>query len=226
MACSTVTGTKGRISASVAYSASTNAIFLYWIDVTLPVQSAWGVYAQKFDGGTGARLWTDAGRELVPMGANQPSFLNGVCDDAGNSMAFWFSQAGSALVMGARLDGAGNVLWGGTPIQVCSTSSSKSRLAASLSNCDHALLAWSDSRNDSGDIFAQNVRQNGTGGNNAAPGNVVPPVAVNVADLLAVIVSWGACNSPEGCATDIAPLDCPDGNVNVADLLMVIANWG
>jgi len=42
---------------------------------------------------------------------------------------------------------------------------------------------------------------------------------VNVADLLEVIDSWGAC---EGCAADINQ----DGQVNVSDLLEVVGAWG
>ena len=225
VACSTLTGSQGRISASVAYAVATNEIFLYWTEVSLPVQSLWGVYGQKFNGTTGARLWSDSAKVLVPMSGAQPSFVTGLADNSGNSMAFWFSQSGSSLLMGARLDTAGNLVWGGTPIQVASTLSGKTRLSAALSPCQQALITWSDARNDANDIYAQNLRQSGTGGNNIA-GNVVAPTSVNVADLLAVIANWGSCSSSEGCAADIAPLDCPDGNINVADLLMVIFNWG
>jgi hypothetical protein len=46
---------------------------------------------------------------------------------------------------------------------------------------------------------------------------------VSVADLLAVINGWGACNAPcPPCAGDVN-YDC---SVNVADLLAVIAAWG
>ena len=46
---------------------------------------------------------------------------------------------------------------------------------------------------------------------------------VNVADLLAVITSWGPCfGGPQICPADIDG----SGTVNVADLLAVITNWG
>ena len=49
---------------------------------------------------------------------------------------------------------------------------------------------------------------------------------VNVADLLSVILNWGACPvPPDPCPADIAPAG-GDGNVNVADLLLVINSWG
>lgn len=54
-------------------------------------------------------------------------------------------------------------------------------------------------------------------------GDVNHDLNVNVADLLAVISSWGACPTP--------PASCPadfngSGAVDVSDLLTVIANWG
>lgn len=59
------------------------------------------------------------------------------------------------------------------------------------------------------------------------PADVNGDCHVNVADLLAVINSWGACpgGCPPSCNSDIAPVggDC---QVNVSDLLMVINNWG
>jgi hypothetical protein len=49
-------------------------------------------------------------------------------------------------------------------------------------------------------------------------GDVNGDCLVNVADLLAVIASWGPCG---GCSADVNN----DGVVNVTDLLLVIQNW-
>lgn len=66
----------------------------------------------------------------------------------------------------------------------------------------------------------------------ACVGDIVPLPSgdhiVNVADLLAVITSWGPCGDCSACPADIAPAppakhDC---TVNVADLLSVITHWG
>jgi uncharacterized membrane protein len=55
------------------------------------------------------------------------------------------------------------------------------------------------------------------------PGDIVSDRDVNVDDLIAVIVNWGAC--PNGCLPDIAPLPA-DGQVDVEDLIAVIFAWG
>ena len=51
-------------------------------------------------------------------------------------------------------------------------------------------------------------------------GDIIGDGVVNVADLLAVIQSWGVC--PASCAADLNG----DGRVDVADLILVIAHWG
>jgi hypothetical protein len=52
--------------------------------------------------------------------------------------------------------------------------------------------------------------------------------AVDVDDLIAVILGWGACPAcpPSHCASDVAPF--PNGNcaTDVDDLISVILHWG
>jgi subtilisin family serine protease len=51
--------------------------------------------------------------------------------------------------------------------------------------------------------------------------------AVDVDDLIAVILSWGACPTPPPpCDADVAPSPTGDGVVDVDDLVTVILNWG
>ncbi|MHC4992023.1 MAG: hypothetical protein ACYTGC_13705, partial [Planctomycetota bacterium] len=50
-------------------------------------------------------------------------------------------------------------------------------------------------------------------------GDVTGDVRVNVDDLTAVILAWGAC--PPNCTFDVND----DGAINVEDLLLVIFNW-
>jgi hypothetical protein len=60
------------------------------------------------------------------------------------------------------------------------------------------------------------------GGTIVYAGDVSGDGFVGVADLLQVIVSWGACpQQPEACPGD---LDV-DGSVDIADFLLVLMNW-
>ena len=51
------------------------------------------------------------------------------------------------------------------------------------------------------------------------PGDVTGDLVVDVADLLALLASWGVCGA---CPADLNG----DGMVNTADLLELLANWG
>ena len=68
------------------------------------------------------------------------------------------------------------------------------------------------------------------------PGGVVPAPdcpaditgndVVDIDDLVAVVLAWGACPAPPAtCSSDIAP---PAGNgvVNIDDLVIIITGWG
>jgi hypothetical protein len=55
------------------------------------------------------------------------------------------------------------------------------------------------------------------------PGDVTGDGAVNVDDLVMVIVNWGKCPPPPAtCSADVND----DGAVDVDDLVVVIPNWG
>jgi hypothetical protein len=58
------------------------------------------------------------------------------------------------------------------------------------------------------------------------PGDANRDGVVNVDDLLAVITSWGPCQTGLPCLADIAPFPDGDGEVGVDDLISVIVNWG
>ena len=58
------------------------------------------------------------------------------------------------------------------------------------------------------------------------PADITGNDVVDIDDLVAVIIAWGACGAPPiPCSSDIAP---PGGNgvVNIDDLVGVITGWG
>lgn len=230
VAASTVTGTRKRLTPSVAFNASTGDTFLFWVEASNPVENAWGVYGQRFNA-AGIRQWTDSAKEIVPLSALQTANVKCVAyptGGGGGAAVFWSDQPGSAILLGARLDQSGTFVWPGNIITLCSTASGKARLDVSHNGCNEALLTWSDARTDSGDIYAQNVLPNGALGLRC-DGELTNDTSVGVPDLLFVINQWGPCALKSPCPADIAPdAACPngDGAVGVPDLLKIINNWG
>jgi hypothetical protein len=151
-----------RMSPCVLYNTVSAETFLFWTESN-STQTQWGLYGQKFSPNAGTRQWTDSGRALIPLSGQQNSFVRAVlCADG--AMVFCFDQSGSAHVLAMRLDGAGNFVWPGSPLQACSLLSSKSRLDVTTTPSGMALLSWSDGRTDGGSIYAQNVNPSGSFG--------------------------------------------------------------
>jgi hypothetical protein len=234
VAVSNNTGGRIRLTPSVARDTAFNDTYVFWTESNT-TQNMWGVYGQRFDN-AGNRLWTNVGKEIVPLSGLQVSNVKCVATNpvsGSGAMVFWSDQPGAATLKGARLDGASNLVWRGPGagiITPCTTSSGKSRLDVAMTTCGEAVLAWSDSRNDGGDIYAQNVRANGKIGNRKF-GDVDENGVVNLDDLLFIVNSWGPCGGPP-CAADVFPPAGPtsctggDGQINIDDLLFAINNFG
>ncbi|MCB9891443.1 MAG: hypothetical protein H6833_07340, partial [Planctomycetes bacterium] len=60
-----------------------------------------------------------------------------------------------------RVDAGGNQTWASV-VEACLVPSDKLRLANAITPSGVTLLAWTDKRNDAGDVFAQNVNPDGT----------------------------------------------------------------
>ncbi|MBK8979767.1 MAG: hypothetical protein IPM29_28045 [Planctomycetes bacterium] len=128
-----------------------------------------GVAIQKLDGG-GNLLWGATGVRLAALDGVVESFERAV-PYAGGALAFWFEQPGATpplAIRGARVDAAGQIVWGSPPLLVSTAAAEKLRLTVDVSPTGVALLAWSDRRRDSGDILVQNVNPDGTLGANLA----------------------------------------------------------
>jgi hypothetical protein len=162
-----------RVSPDVAFDAATGALYAFWTELA-NFQSQRGVYGQKFDA-AGNRLWTDEGLAVVPVGGDDIANVRAVANGPG-AFVFWSAAPGFGQdrLFGAAASGDA----GGTvdlTLDVASTPSAKSRLAAVSSTAGFAVLAWQDARSGDDDIYAQNVNSDGTLG---APAGVAADLTV------------------------------------------------
>ncbi|MGA1525767.1 MAG: hypothetical protein ACO4CZ_17510, partial [Planctomycetota bacterium] len=130
-------------------------------------QSRWGITAQKVDA-SGQRAFGPTGLSVVPVGATERQYpvatrcldgLAAVCFEALPTPTHY-------RILGFHVSANGAVTT--QPLDVSSTPSSKSRLVAAATPSGVALCAWSDGRNDSGDLYAQNLNPDGSLGDRIA----------------------------------------------------------
>jgi hypothetical protein len=158
-----------KIGPAVSYLSSTDEMLVFWNERN-PNQSLWGITGQRISP-TGTRLWGDGGSVLLPVDNVFKTSPRSV--PIGDGAMVFLSDAPvgglSDRVIGVRVDGSGNSVWNETPVPVCSLLSSKDDLVVAIDSTGVAKLAWEDERNDSGDIYAQNINPDGTLGAAAGP---------------------------------------------------------
>jgi hypothetical protein len=216
--------TRVHVAPAVSYRAVTAETFLFWNELN-SLQSQFGVYGQKYDSG-GARQWTDTGAVLVPVGNTEIRQVRNL--QVGDGAIVFYVEGpafGSQQVIGTRVDTDAAFVWDDPMPAVSSAASSKSRLDAVLTpDGGGALLVWTDTRNDAGDVYAQRMNADGSLGPGGVPGDLDGDGHVTVSDFLLLLAAWGPCPDPcpPSCSGDIDG-DC---SVGVQDFLLQLANWG
>jgi hypothetical protein len=181
------------------------------------MQSQDGVYGQKI-AADGSRQWTNTGRQLIALGSVERTQVRTKVMGGG---AIVFYVAGSPFanqtIQAGRVDTNGDLVWTDGFTDVSVALGGKSRLAVATSTSGYAIGAWSDSREDEGDLYAQNVNPDGTLGLSDIPGDIDGDGDVDVEDLLLLLAAWGTAD-PDADIDD-------SGLVDVQDLLLLLANW-
>ncbi len=145
-----------QVNPSVSYDPATESTYLFWDEILEGPLTNEGISGQKFDS-TGARQWGDNGLTVQPLGSSAVINVASVFTAAG-PLVVWSSEPtfAQSSIYGAKVDPDGAIIC--PPFFVSSVISSKSRLDMRLSSEGLALAAWSDGRNDGGDIYAQDIK--------------------------------------------------------------------
>lgn len=204
-----------RISAAADIDEATGDIYMVARESNAAPQGNYNIIAQRINS-SGKRVWADTGVELIPKGADQPSFeqVQAVEDGGGAVFAWYNGTFNNQHVFTTRLDAKSATLWDTT---ASTADSGKARLT-SVTNpeTESIILAWADNRNDGNDIYAQRVNLDGFLG---TPGDVNDDGIVNGVDLGLLLGAWGPC--PAFCAADLNV----DGEVNGIDLGILLGGW-
>jgi hypothetical protein len=124
-------------------------------------QTVWGLQGQLLNG-AGARQWTANGTVFLALSAEQRSNIIAVPQDSGAAVVYLTGSVVNSQVRGFRVNTAGDLLWPGQHVTLCSVPSGKGRMAADVNGFGQTLAVWPDSRINTGDIYLQNVNPDGS----------------------------------------------------------------
>ena len=146
-----------------AYLSQTQEIVLFFSEQDLN-QNMRGIYAQKFDL-QGNRLWSDEGKQLIGLSNNDYALFsaNGKANKAiCIYQAFEFGNYNDAKIQAVMLNDQGEFVWPGHFVDLCTYQSQKLHNVMTTYYRGQWVAVWQDLRNDGGDIYAQNVQEDGT----------------------------------------------------------------
>lgn len=140
-----------RTEPSFAFDAATGDIVMVYHESG----AGDGVYGQRFSP-TGARLWTDNGVAIRPLGSASILWPT-VVDTPTGALVTWIEQVGypDAEIYGAKLDASGALTCDG--IAVSLAPGNKNRIAAAPTPAGGGVFAWEDGRSDFSDVYAQRI---------------------------------------------------------------------
>lgn len=147
---------------AVAGMDATGHLYAVWEETDYNQNYA-GLYAQKLDG-AGERLWTDNGKMILSIGTTFADLIG--ADLANDTVVVVYDNYGLNAVddriLATGIDKNGDFTW--TPAQVMMSDVPKQVIHPVMSSFyDHQwVVAWADTRNDNGDIYAQNLNNDGT----------------------------------------------------------------
>ncbi|MBP9095557.1 MAG: T9SS type A sorting domain-containing protein [Ignavibacteria bacterium] len=152
-----------RNTAQACFNTTTGETFLFWKEANSG-QTQFSLVGQRFNA-AGERQWTDAGLTVIPMGPGSFTTLATQAVDTNGILYINDAVFGGTdnIIKAAKFNRNGTIAWNSGALKIISpTTGAKSRIDARINVNKMSIVVWSDSRNGSPDIYAQNINNNGT----------------------------------------------------------------
>ena len=186
-------------------------------------QSQYGIYVQKFDKQTGARLLTDNAQQVYPISASfdvQAGDLSLV-----NDAPFFMSYDANYKIYATRLDANGNFVWPGNRIELSSTTagpgSPKGRYAFKALSNAQAIGVWTENRNGIEKAYAQNITPGGLFGLDVSTQGNVPATITTSAGTLQMVSTIFPATANQSVTWTIVPVT---GGATIAGTGLITAS--
>jgi Secretion system C-terminal sorting domain len=162
-------GSMHHIYPSLAYNPSTDELYSFWLEET-SLQDQFAVYGQKFDA-AGNRQWGDNGMSFTTMSSNA---LFGPYSLPTDTSVFVLYLKGNASginqgINAFMVNANGNFSWSPSIVDMSDPTPQKLHEVTTMWTDNVVKIAWEDTRNDGGGIYAQNINPDGTLGYEATP---------------------------------------------------------
>ena len=146
----------------LAYDAPTGDLYAFWREHNAN-QTMRGISGQRISS-DGNRLWGVQGKIILPMQSGEKAGLSAALTGAQPVICFYESPQGSmnSFVKAIRLDENGNTVWPQEQVALSLVESDKMHFDASPFVNNQLIITWADKRNDGGDIYAQNLLEDGS----------------------------------------------------------------
>lgn len=137
-------------------------VYIFWCESSFGQESQ-GLYGQKLSF-SGTKLWGENGLEFIPLSSTfvEPIEILPSVDDI---LIFYkdnnFSDFAESKVKAMRINAQGEFVWYEESITLSEVQSDKSNFSAGEFYNNQWIIAWEDYRNDSADIYGQNIQLNG-----------------------------------------------------------------
>lgn len=136
-------------------------VFVYWNEMDAD-QNNRGLYGQKISA-TGERLWGDNAKKFIEISPTDVYPYEAHNSD--EDMVLFYEEnasASNATIKAMRIDTEGNYVWPDDIVDVCNLPSTKVHTVSGAFHDGQWISAWEDERNGNKDIYAQNLKLDGT----------------------------------------------------------------
>ncbi|MGB4205460.1 MAG: dockerin type I repeat-containing protein [Bacteroidales bacterium] len=210
-----------QIDPVIAYNHNTEELFVAWREQSFN-QSNRGISAQKISL-NGTRLWGDMGVVVEPMQLGEKSGLNIVVDGNETIISHIDSPPGDNYIVNAsKLSNSGELVWEGGHVPVSLIPSLKMHNDATEFFNGQFVVVWADHRNGNYDVYAQNIKSDGTLGPvlTIIPGDANCDGVVDILDVIA-IAGYITGSNPQPFCPENADVN-NDGIIDLLDVIVVV----
>ena len=163
------TATMHHLYPTMAYLSNTDELFCFWIEEP-SLQNQFAVYGQKFDA-AGTRQWAASGIAFTTMTSNTIFGPYALPTDT-SAYVIYLQGNASGLNQGINafmVNSNGDFSWSPNFVDMSDPTNQKLHSVTTISTDHVAKIAWEDTRNDGGGIYAQNINPDGSLGYQIVP---------------------------------------------------------